>query len=344
MMESGQLQELLQKACGLRRRSREGNIFSTGARGYYEEPTSDLLAFFLNPSAEHGLGDLLLACLVDFLREPPFPLELEEPPIREYPTRDQNRIDLLLHGIGWVIAIENKIRHSPLNPFAEYRDTIQARFQGKRLYFVILSPYDPGQPGWTWVSYEALLAKAREKLGARLIAAGFSKWSIFFREFLIHLEDQVGRDMDDQQFNFVRDHYSQVREVSELHDRYIEGLRDRVESAARDLLGTEPYRVARNLWPPHGIALRVFPAADRQHNSTLLVCPDGSFRVQFYVQVDARQPNEADRAVFTDDGHFRYMGDESRGALWIFYRDEGDLDSAMNTFRTSLSVLRNHTQ
>src|SRR5438128_3626265 len=115
MMGIKKLQELFQQIGDLPVPSRETNIFSIGGRGYYEEPTSDLLAFFLDPSAEHGLGDLLLACLAELLGEAPFPLELEERPIREYATRDQNRIDILLQGTGWMMAIENKIRSGPLN-------------------------------------------------------------------------------------------------------------------------------------------------------------------------------------------------------------------------------------
>ena len=86
-------------------------------------------------------------------------------------------------------------------------------------------------------------------------------------------------------------------------------------SAAKEVLGTEPYRVGRNSWPPHGTALRVLPCGGRLHNSTALVGSDGHFRVQFYVEIDARQPNEADRSVFTADGDFAYLGDVNNGAL-----------------------------
>lgn len=322
-MEQERLQKLLQEAGRLRRPPGEDNIFSIGARGYYENPTSDLLAFFLDPTAEHRLGDLLLSCLVEFLREPPSLLELERPPEREYPTRDQNRIDLFLNGGDWVMAIENKLRHDPVNPFAEYRSTVETRFPGKRHYFVVLAPYDPREEGWTWVSYRLLLAKARDKLGARLIDSGISKWGVFLREFLIHLEDQLGRHMGTDEFNFVRDHYSEVVEVTVLHDHYISRLLETVTSTARETLGANPARVRRNTWGELGIALRVYPRADRLHNAT--------------------RPNDADRSLFADGGRFAFLGDEA-GRAWIFYKDESDLDSALNTLRASLSVLRNNTQ
>lgn len=37
-------------------RKTEANIFSSGARGHYENPVSDVLAFFLDPDGGHGLG------------------------------------------------------------------------------------------------------------------------------------------------------------------------------------------------------------------------------------------------------------------------------------------------
>ena len=43
----------------------EPTIFAMGGRGYYENPASDLLAFFLKPAAAHGLGDLFLSTFLE---------------------------------------------------------------------------------------------------------------------------------------------------------------------------------------------------------------------------------------------------------------------------------------
>ena len=40
--------------------AKEPTLFAVGGRGYYENPASDLLAFFLKPDAEHKLKDLFL--------------------------------------------------------------------------------------------------------------------------------------------------------------------------------------------------------------------------------------------------------------------------------------------
>lgn len=45
----------------------EPTIFSIGSKGYYENPTTDILAFFLDDKASHGLGSLVLEALVNTL-------------------------------------------------------------------------------------------------------------------------------------------------------------------------------------------------------------------------------------------------------------------------------------
>jgi hypothetical protein len=125
-MKLESVERMLHEVARLHMPPREVNIFSIGGRGHYE--------------GEHGLGDLLLSSLVKFLPDPPLlPLELEEPPDREFRTKGENRIDILLKGSSWVIAVENKLRHLTVNPFAEYRDAIIKAFSAKRPYFVILA-------------------------------------------------------------------------------------------------------------------------------------------------------------------------------------------------------------
>jgi PD-(D/E)XK nuclease superfamily len=73
------LQEFLNEASRRKMTHREKNIFSLGGRRYYENPMSDLLAFFLDPTEDHGLGDVALGSLAECLQEPALaPLTLEQ--------------------------------------------------------------------------------------------------------------------------------------------------------------------------------------------------------------------------------------------------------------------------
>ncbi len=47
---------------------KDKTFFSIGGRGYYENPTSDVLAFFMRPDEQHGLGPLFLRAFFDAMR------------------------------------------------------------------------------------------------------------------------------------------------------------------------------------------------------------------------------------------------------------------------------------
>ena len=63
-MDLEQLRALLAKAERFYQPEREPSIFALGGRGYYENPTTDLLAFFLNP-AQVRTGRVLPHCAAE---------------------------------------------------------------------------------------------------------------------------------------------------------------------------------------------------------------------------------------------------------------------------------------
>jgi len=55
-MDYENLKQKLEEAKSFFQPEIEKTIFSVGGRGYYENPISDILAFFFNPQEVHGLG------------------------------------------------------------------------------------------------------------------------------------------------------------------------------------------------------------------------------------------------------------------------------------------------
>src|SRR6185436_11838084 len=99
-----QFVRLLHKSRAFRAHSEEKNIFALGGRGYYENPTTDLLAFFAHPQETHDFGDLVLKSLFDCLYEKGLRRgllvgDLVGDPSREESTQLGNRIDLLIEGM-----------------------------------------------------------------------------------------------------------------------------------------------------------------------------------------------------------------------------------------------------
>ena len=79
-------------------------MFSIGGRGYFENPTTDILAFFCNSEEVHGLNQLVNEALFDVVCNVTSDNRINNisdfhstsEPQREVPTNNRARIDLLI--------------------------------------------------------------------------------------------------------------------------------------------------------------------------------------------------------------------------------------------------------
>lgn len=132
---------------------------------------SNFLAFLLDPSAPHGLGE---AFVKRFLKrvlaesdDPPFsPIEVDVLDLREAEVRREWRnIDLLIISPEnqFVCAIENKIgtsEHS--NQLARYKRTVETEFKGFRQLYLYLTPDGdrPSDDAYVPVGYDTVVSVA----------------------------------------------------------------------------------------------------------------------------------------------------------------------------------------
>src|SRR5437899_6566238 len=87
---------------------------------------SNILAFFLDPSEEHGLVDLMLRSLVELTRPELASYRLHFAKVkREDRTENNKSIDLVVLGDSFVIGIENKIDADVYNPFEDYSNWLE---------------------------------------------------------------------------------------------------------------------------------------------------------------------------------------------------------------------------
>src|ERR671919_66715 len=83
-MDLDKIAQLLKESIQFLPPTQELTLFSISGRGYFENPTTDLLAFFFDPNQAHGFRDLLLRSFLTCMGlEIPDPLDLSEPPQRE---------------------------------------------------------------------------------------------------------------------------------------------------------------------------------------------------------------------------------------------------------------------
>ncbi|MDP9358857.1 MAG: PD-(D/E)XK nuclease family protein [Chloroflexota bacterium] len=134
---------------------RQFNIFEALGVVRQEVRHSDFLAFLLDPSQSHGVGDafvkrLLQRLLADAdLKEPVSPLDISLWSLGDLEVyREWQHVDLLLvsEKNQFVVLIENKIgsgEHS--NQLARYLQAVRNRYQGWRTLALYLTP-DANEP------------------------------------------------------------------------------------------------------------------------------------------------------------------------------------------------------
>lgn len=227
-----------------------------GIIGHYENPTSELLCFFLSPNEEHGLGSLFLRAFFTCLGKDSSALNLTDADgcKREVRTRDFKLIDMIVSGSDWVLIIENKIGHWPANPFLSYEKHATRYYPGKNQYFAILSPAGKPElkwPNWEPVSYQNFC----DALKVEFAKTGFqhpdSKWQIFAKELILHLENELydpAMTLTTEQRNFVESNLENISHLKQLFDCYTAELRNELTARLQQEIPSRPFRFYDRPW------------------------------------------------------------------------------------------------
>ncbi|AUZ05287.2 hypothetical protein ADP71_17600 [Vitreoscilla sp. C1] len=259
--ELSRLQSVLEQAKSLHTSKKEMTFFDTALRKHYENPTTELLAFFLNSENEHGLNGVFYQGLLAALRECGVAQSDTEAwgdvqNVHTEVVTSKGRIDLLIETDQAVLAIECKIGHHQNNPFTDYERYVRQHYPGKKQVFLILCVDGKSHAAaWTGLSYRTLATHTRPLLAEALLNQPYNKWTLFAREFLMHWE-QLGVDvMNEQQVDFVVEHLGDIKKMVTLRDDFYRHVRDHItEALENQLKGYEVhYRV--HTWP-NGPALR----------------------------------------------------------------------------------------
>ena len=318
----------------------EKTIFSIGGRGHYENPISDVLAFYLNTDEDHGFGNAVLKTLLDSVGVTERP-SLSESVLREAPTENQKRLDLVLVGDDWVMAIENKIYHEANNPFDEYEEHLAKTYPSKTPYFVLLSPKGDTAEGWTSLGYDTFVANLKSNLGEILISNPFSKWGVFFRDFLINLSNYVkDASMDDERFNFLQENVNRIYELEAVKDEFFNSILATTQSQLTQALRGQEIKSQMYKWSP-GPAFRFYPAKwPGQSNVTLhpMFKNDSKVEVLIYIDGVNAQKAEAFKALFTETMGPIKAWSEGENDRWACYQIKKHYDE-LNTATEGLIKL-----
>lgn len=306
------MRALLTRAKSFYQPDREASIFALGSRGYFENPTTDLLAFFLDPEQVHSLGDCFLVALLNCLPNgknlPPY---LRSSPKREVSTHRNNRIDLVLAGDGWDLLLENKIFYGQVNPFDDYETFArQGISDGERaLVYVILSPSGKSTRGtWHGLSYAQFIETIRQQLARVMVTNPIDKWHVFARDFLLHLENiTMEKSMDANAVNFVIEHLHQINNLTRLKDQVIDALSGKVlEMLDAEVEGYERY-TRRHSWK-NGPALRYASNNWKTWSDVVLYLSGASSTMKPSIRVYLCEVDEG----LQQQGRSLFMGNETR--------------------------------
>jgi hypothetical protein len=326
--------ELLLQARGLAVAERETNVFSVGGRGYYENPASDLLRFFLTPTEVHGFGDLVLRSLLectgardDLADEKPLDIgHITDVKREEWVKGGKGRIDMLVVGSDGVLVVENKLHHVLANPLSDYvehvNDNDEYQKAPRRCFVVLGLRREVVEPPWVPVTYRDLIARIESNLGGYLTGAA-PKWIVLFREFLLNLKEHIV-DMPerDKRAEFYRSHFKAIEDLTKMKDDYIEAMKERVTERLDEICGGSAIDFASLTWSPFlvlRVSAKVWVRPWGNSYIAILLHPEGYFHVNYYVAMEKPEDEPTIRAVLLSDGY--RTGPESNKRILGFYGD-----------------------
>lgn len=212
---------------------------------HWENVWSNILAFFLNDSNEHGMRNLwaksLLECAKEDSNSGCAKPERDITGIdinREYPTDTGKSIDILVCADNYVIGIENKVTAPLYNDLDDYADKIQEKAKSIEIakyvkpVCVVLSIRDeqkaidekPLKSKWKNVTYTQLFNQVLKNFGGYVEDAN-EKWIIFMKDFIKTGNNIINRMtggsnmcFDDELIGFLRNNAKRSSEF--LQDMY----------------------------------------------------------------------------------------------------------------------------
>lgn len=249
-------QTLLGNAKKFKKQPREKSFFDTAIRNHYENPTTELLEFFINPQEVHELGDVFWKGLSDVISSE---IELSyeqslgqiETIERECVTHNGSRIDLVIETDLYLLLIEAKIYHSQNNPFEDYELYAKKRAKDKNILGFILSISGKSEAkNWIGISYQQLVNAIRPYLAQQMLTNPINKWNLFAREFLLHLESYYQiQNLDMNRVQFIFENYQDIQALQKLRTNTIKEV---VENISQQLNQTIEGYLSRNKYESWG--------------------------------------------------------------------------------------------
>lgn len=193
---------------------------------HYENVCSNILKFYLDPTNEHGLKDLVLNSIIQLVDiDFKFDTDLESIEIkRELQTINGNRLDLLIETENYVIGIENKIFHHLHNDLTDYNNTINSYcFNTKKPICIVLSLNKLTSPddltkirenNFINISYEQVFQKVKNEIGKHLSGNNLN-YTYHLTDFIKSIENLTPKNMENKTlWSFFKNNNEAIQELT----------------------------------------------------------------------------------------------------------------------------------
>lgn len=206
------------------------SIFDVAGYPHYENVSSNILAFYLNPNNEHGLGNLLFSSLMNLAGGS----EIQQDNVqisREVSTNKGGRLDIVIETDNQIIGIENKIYHHLNNDLDDYSRSIDEWAKPNNLDTtkIILSIRNEGDSsGFINVTYEKYWQKIKENLGS-YVTTSSQKWVLYLIDFMSTIEKLNGSNMEiDDNDQFFIENEERVNSLINARNKFISKLNGKI--------------------------------------------------------------------------------------------------------------------
>jgi hypothetical protein len=201
---------------------------------HYENVSSNILAFYFDPAAEHGLKDLLVSAFLQMAGVKEVPPLSEVAVSRERGTDEGKRIDLIIDSEAFTIGIENKIYHWLANDLEQYAQVIDRLGLKKNIVIkAVLGLQRIQVPeqlkgGFSSYTYCQLWQHVRAMLG-HYISNADPKWVAYLIDFMETTTNLAGQNMELQKTDqFFIAHNDLIEKMIAERNAFLARLKQKV--------------------------------------------------------------------------------------------------------------------
>ena len=253
---------------------RDENIFDTGIHNMFENPFTEILAFIFNSNTPYNGRNEFIKYFVLALTEnenisDSFYKELNVE--TQITTKEGNFIDIIIYNGEYVITLENKIGHIPLNPFDDYESEINIRYNSqKKIYYLFSLNECENIDRWD----NKLIGNVFSIIKNKLRFKYNNKWDYFVEDFLDHYikEEKI---MTKKGFAWCEEKFSKLMEGRDWLEEFIDEIKNQLTQKIK------PKNIKRQSWDG-SVALILKPFENDDSYIALCLDYDNLFSINIY--------------------------------------------------------------